>query len=171
MLNLKCSFQKATEQISAWNTPAPKAVCINRQNLCGDCFSVPLSQLHMGHAARCNWIRAGKTKGKNDQGPNPQHTPAGLSGATTAFISILSDPNKRSELFSKGRGFFDCILLQMNCPSKGKGTGSDGGGGGAAEGRCSRCRCSAFCYPPCGAHFCLLPGITTLPTSSAGYSR
>lgn len=64
MLNLKCSFQKAAMQISAWNTPASKAVCINRQNLCGDCFSAPLTQLHIGHAARCNWIRAGKTKGK-----------------------------------------------------------------------------------------------------------
>lgn len=93
---------------------------------------------------------------RNDQGPNLQHAPAAFSGATTAFISILSDPNKRSKLFSKGRGFFDSILLQMNCPSKGKGTGSEGGGGGGdAEGRC--CSCLALCYLPLGATFLLAP--------------
>lgn len=110
---------------------------MNGQTPHRDCISGSLIQLQVGFATRCNWIHAGASKAKNDQGPNLQHAPAGFSGATTAFISVLSDPNKRSELFSEGRGFFDSILLQMNCPSKGKGTGSEGGGEGAdAEGRC-----------------------------------
>lgn len=120
---------------------------MNGQTPHRDCISGSLIQLQVGSATRCNWIHAGASKAKNDQGPNLQHAPAGFSGATTAFISVLSDPNKRSELFSEGRGFFDSILLQMNCPSKGKGTGSEGGGEGAdAEGRC--CHCLALAKQP-----------------------
>lgn len=144
--NPKMHFPKShAADLSVCKTPVPKGtVPINGQNPRGDCVSVSLIQFNIGFTTRCNWIHAGESKAKKDQGPNLQQAPAGFSGATTAFISILSDPNKRSELFSKGREFFDSILLQTNCPSKGKGTGSEGGGGGGdAEGRC--CCCLALC--------------------------
>lgn len=129
---------------SIYRTPVPEALwhCTYQEakSPWGH-ISGPLIQHNVGFTLRCNWIPAGGSKVQNDQGPNLQHAPAGFSRATIAFISILSDPNKRSKLFSKGRGFFDSILLQMNCPSKGKGTGSEGGGD--AEGRC--CCCLALC--------------------------
>lgn len=140
--------------------PSPKAVCISGQSPRGACPSAPWAAFEVGLGARCNWIHEGESKGRSDNGPNLQHAPAGFCGATTAFISVLSDPNKRSELFSKGRGFFDSILLQMNCPSKGKGTGSGGGGGVMLKVAAAVAQLAANL--PSVPHFCLLPGVTIL---------
>lgn len=79
-----------------------------------------------GSTTRCNWIRAEESKAQNHHGSNLQHAPAGFRGPTTTFISVLSDPNKRSKLFSKGRGFFDSILLQTIAQARAKGQEAKG---------------------------------------------
>lgn len=91
-----------------------------------DCISGSLIQLKVGFTTRCNWIHAGASTAKNDQGPNLQHAPAGFSGATTAFISVLSDPNKRSELLAKEEGSLILSCCRWIAQARAKGQEAKG---------------------------------------------